>query len=129
MRGLLVSPNKSPLSLISCQQDVSNGSSNLTCQEGVAGRESEETYREDLISEESAENCLSARTVASSGQEIQASKILQRGKLFLTEPHIDQNATISVPEFGSGPSDPRNLLVVILGKNIFFTRSDVEKDD
>ena len=121
MRCLFVSLNNSPLSLINCQQDVSNGQSNLTCQEGAAGCESEETYREDLISEESDENFLNARKVASSGQETQASKMLQRGKRLLTELHIGQNATLRVPEFDRGPSDPRNLLVVILGKiNDFY---------
>ena len=116
----VVSLNNYSLSLINCQQDVSNGQRNLTCQEGAAGRESEETSREDLISEESDENLLCARKVASSRQETQASKMLQRGKRFLTEIHKGQTATLRVPEFDHGPSDPRNLLVVILGKKKYF---------
>ena len=76
--------------------------------------------REDLIIEESDENFLIARKIASSGQETQASKIWQRGKRLLTELHMGQNATLRVPAFDRGLSDPRNLLVVILGKKNDF---------
>ena len=82
------------------------GQNNLTCQECAAGCKSEETYREELISEEFDENFLSARKVASSVLEIQASKMLQRGKRLLTEPHIGQIATIRVPQFDSGSQRP-----------------------
>ena len=41
-------------------------------------------------------------------------------KRLLTELHIGQNATLRVPEFDRDPSDPRNLLVVILEKNNDF---------
>ena len=47
-------------------------------------------------------------------------QMLQCSKRLLGQLHIGQNETIKVPQFDCGPSDPRNLLMVILEKSVFY---------
>ena len=64
--------------------------------------------------DDSLNNFSEARRLAESGQARAADKMMKRDKNFLKEFKMGDNATIRVPDVDRGPSDPRNLLVVIL---------------
>ena len=57
------------------------------------------------------------RQAAAAGQELAARAMTRRGKQLLKEFQVGDNATLKVPEFDRGPSDARNLLVVVMSKS------------
>ena len=56
-----------------------------------------------------------ARKRALKGQISVAKRMKIRGEKHLFCPKVGDNCTIRIPEFDRGPSDPKNLLVVVLG--------------
>ena len=54
------------------------------------------------------------RTSADQGQHKAASRMTRRGQQLLRPLFIGQCATLRVPDADRGPTDPRNLLVVVL---------------
>ena len=58
-----------------------------------------------------------ARQLAVVGQEESSLRMTRRAKHLLSSLEVGDNATLRVPEIDRGPSDSRNLLVVILHKD------------
>ena len=75
------------------------------------------------------------------GQANSASKMIRRGMRMQEPLQVDDNATLRIPEVDRGPSDSKNLLVVVLSNdneiyrvgckegiiNTRFTRADIDK--
>ena len=69
--------------------------------------------------------------------------MIRRGMRMQESLQVEDNATLRIPEVDRGPSDPKNLLVVVLSKendmyrlgckegtlNSCFTRADLDKID
>ncbi|KAK4312428.1 hypothetical protein Pmani_016151 [Petrolisthes manimaculis] len=58
-----------------------------------------------------------ARQLAAAGQEKNALRMTRRAIHLLSALEVGDNATLKVPEFDHGPSDSRNLLVVVLQRD------------
>ena len=63
-----------------------------------------------------SESFIQVREAAAVGQETAALRMKRRATHLLKEFMPGDNATIRVPEFDRGPTDPKNLIVVILEK-------------
>ena len=85
-------------------------------------QESEQTEMKDIDPEndsntpttETNNGFVTSRRKAFEGQEKSAKRMKIRGEKIVQIPKVGNNATIQIPEFDRGPSDPKNLLVVIL---------------
>lgn len=75
----------------------------------------------DVDSEEAAEreneSFKHIRDKAAKGQSKAAAKMAHRGKQLLKPLVVGQCATLRVPDVDRGPSDPKNLIVVVLEEN------------
>ena len=81
----------------------------------------EEESEMDVDSEEAAEreneSFKHIRDKAAKGQSKAAAKMAHRGKQLLKPLVVGQCATLRVPNVDRGPSDPKNLIVVVLEEN------------
>ena len=78
--------------------------------EAEAGEEAEAETRAETV----ATNFQKIRVAANIGQSKAAARMTRRGKNLLKPLSIGQCATLRVPDVDRGPTDPKNLLVVIL---------------
>ncbi|XP_068229732.1 KRAB-A domain-containing protein 2-like [Palaemon carinicauda] len=88
--------------------------------EGAADEEEqgeEEQEREEDQDGVEAPQFPEARQLAAAGQEKTALRMTRRAKHLLSALQVGDNATLKVPEFDRGPSDSRNLLVVVLQRD------------
>ena len=69
------------------------------------------------VLEEMEQEFIQVRQVAAAGQESAARRMKRRATHMLTDFECGDNATLKVPEFDRGPTDPRNLLVVVLSRS------------
>ena len=90
-------------------QNEAEGGADEEEQEGEEKQEGEEEQ-----DGEEAPQFAEARQLAAAGQEKTALRMTRRAKHLLSALEVGDNATLKVPEFDRGPSDTRNLLVVVL---------------
>ena len=81
------------------------------------GEKDEETVGEVPVEATNIERHVNTRQAASEGQENTAQRMTRRAKQLLKELEAGTKATVQVPAVDRGPTDARNLLVVVIEKD------------